>query len=98
METPDRDLTQAYEDKLDDLIHDMKLGENFDLLTAEIMRMMDSKDKADKDAIEDMTLADLIERVCEKKAEQMLDDGDLDEDAMELAVERAERRSEGMER
>jgi len=91
-EIPERFLTQAYEDKVDDLVHDMKLGENSEWLWQEIERILASKDPADCASIDKLTLADLIERVCEQAAERMLDNGDLDEAAMDAAVGFAEDR------
>jgi hypothetical protein len=94
MEIPERYLEQARDNKLEDLIHDMKMGENSEWLWAEIERILASKDTADIDSIEDMTLADLIARVCEAKADKMMDDGDLDEEATDIAVGAAEDRSD----
>ena len=94
-EIPERFLEQARERKLDILVSDMRHpGENSEWLWQEIERILASKETADRDSIEDMTLADLIDRVCEAKADKMMDDGDLDEDAMSIAIEAAESRAD----
>lgn len=94
MEIPEQYLEQAREHRLDALVHDMKLGENSEWLWQEIERILASTKTEDRDAIDDMTLADLISRVCEAKVEKMEADGDLDEDAMQCAVEAAECRAD----
>ena len=90
-EIPDRYLEQALADKIDELAHDMLLGENAGPLFAEIERMTLSKDKADIDGLRDMSVADIAERVAENIAGRMLDNGDLDEAALDLASDDAER-------
>ncbi len=91
-EIPEQYLEQAADHRLATLTHDMRLGENEDLLLREIQRILASPATADRDSIEDMTLADLIQRVCEAEVEQEMDNGDLDEDAMQIAIEDAESR------
>jgi len=94
-EIPERYMEQALADKIDELAGDMLLGENAEWLWAEIERMTLSKDKADIDGLRDMSIADIAERVAENIAGRMLDNGDLDEAAYELAVEDAESRFGG---
>jgi hypothetical protein len=95
MEIPEKYLEQARERRLDQLSHDMRLGENSEWLWAEIERMLESKDKADRDGLEDLSIADLIDRVCEQRVDKMMEDGDLDEEAAEIAQESAESYYEG---
>ncbi len=94
-EIPEKYIEQAREHRLDILSHDMRMGENAEWLWQEIERMMASKDPQDAKDMESMTIGALIDRVCTAKVEKMEADGDLDEDAMELAMESAERYSEG---
>jgi len=93
-EIPDRYMERALADKIDELAHDMLLGENSAPLFAEIERMTLSKDRADIDGLRDMSIADIADHVAESIAGRMLDNGDLDEAARELAVEDAERRAD----
>ena len=95
MEIPEKYLEQAREHKLDVLQHDMRMGENSEWLWAEIERILASKETADIDSIEDATIGQIIDRVCEARVDKMMDNGDLDEDAMELAQESAESYYEG---
>ena len=98
-EIPERFLSEAFENKAEDLLADLLVGEgDIDGLCDEIKRMLFSQEKADRDALEDLTIRDIATRVCEKIAEQMMDDGDLDEAAMDLAIGASERYSEGTER
>jgi hypothetical protein len=93
MEVPEKYLEQARERRLDILVSDMRHpGENSEWLWQEIERILASSETADRDSIEDMTLADLIDRVCEAKVDKEMDNGDLDEDAMSIAIEDAESR------
>lgn len=93
MEVPEKYLEQARERRLDILVSDMRHpGENSEWLWQEIERILASNETADRDSIEDMTLADLIDRVCEAKVDKEMDNGDLDEDAMSIAIEDAESR------
>lgn len=89
MEIPDRYLEQALADKIEELAGDMLLGENAELLWAEIERMTLSRARADIDGLRDMSVADIAERVAEQIAGRMLDAGDLDEAACDLAAEDA---------
>jgi hypothetical protein len=94
-EVPEKYLEQARDHRLDVLSHDMRMGENSEWLWQEIERMLVSNAIEDRDAIEDVTIGDLIDRVCEAKVDTMMDNGDLDEEAMELAQESSERFYEG---
>ena len=94
-EIPELFMEQALADKIDELAGDMLLGENAEWLWSEIGRMTLSKDRADIDGLRDMSIADIAERVAENIAGRMLDNGDLDEAAYELAVEDAESRFGG---
>ena len=89
-EIDERWLLQACEDKASDLLSDMLMGENSEMLWAEIERMLLSKDKADIDALEDLSIKDIAARVCDAEAERMMEAGDLDEAAMDAAVGFAE--------
>ena len=91
-EAPERFLLQACEDKASDLLSDMLMGENSEMLWAEIERMLLSKDKAAIDALEDLSIKDIAARVCDAEAERMMESGDLDEAAMDGAVGFAEDR------
>lgn len=93
-EIPERFLEQARDHRLDLLSHDMRMGENAEWLWQEIDRMMTSKDPKDAKDLETMTIGALIDRVCEAKADKEMDDGDLDEDAYQCAVEAAESRAD----
>jgi len=93
-EIPERYMEQALADKIDELAGDMLLGENAEWLWAEIERMTLSKARADIDGLRDMSIADIAERVAENIAGRMLDNGDLDDAAYELAVDAVESRTE----
>ena len=86
MEAPERYLQQARDNKAADLLQDMLAGENAEWLWNEIERMLLSKDKADIDGLEDMSIKDIATRVCEEHADVLMDRGDLDEEAMDRAV------------
>ena len=95
-EIPEQYLEQARDHKLEELIDEMKSGEgDNEALWNEINRMLCSKTKEDADAVEDMTLADIIEQVCADEANRLMDCGMLDEEAMECAQGAAESRYEG---
>ncbi len=89
-EIDERWLLQACEDKASDLLSDMLMGENFEWLCAEIERMLASKDQADIDGLEDLSIKDIAARVCDAEAERMMEAGDLDEAALDAAVGFAE--------
>ena len=92
MEIPERYLEEARDNKAADLLHDMLLGENAEWLWSEIERMLSSKDQADIDGLEDLSIKDIAERVCERHADVLMENGDLDEAAMDLGVGAAESR------
>jgi hypothetical protein len=93
-EIPERYLEQARDNKAADLLHDMLLGENFEWLCGEIERMLLSKDRADIDGLEDLNIKDIATRICEAEADRMMECGDLDEKATDIAVGAAEDRSD----
>jgi len=92
MEIPERYLEEARDNKASDLLHDMLLGENAEWLWAEIERMLGSKDQEDIDALEDMSIKDIASRVCDAHADKLMERGDLDEAAYDIAIGAAEAR------
>jgi hypothetical protein len=92
MEIPERYLEEARDNKASDLLHDMLMGENAEWLWAEIERMLGSKATEDRDGLEDLSIKDIAARVCDAEADRMMECGDLDEKAYDLAVGDAEDR------
>jgi len=90
MEIPEEYLEQARDNKAADLLHDMLLGENLEWLWNEIDRMIMSKDQADIDGLEDLSIKDIAARVCEQYADKLMENGDLDEEATDLGIGAAE--------
>ncbi len=88
MEVPEKYIEQAVEYKFNELRDEMMDGGgDTESLWNELHRILLSKDVADRDSISDMTISDLIERVCWEEANRLGDNGDLDEEAMQLAIE-----------
>jgi hypothetical protein len=65
---------QATDNLAEKIAHDMRMGEYGEDLWEEIARMLDSFDVRDRDAVEDMSLSDIIKVAARKRAESKVCD------------------------
>lgn len=98
-EVPEKYLEQARDDMVEEVTDDLCSGSpdnayQEDLWTVVESILLTADKQARMDAIEDLTIMDLIAKVAEVRADRAMDNGDLYEAAMELAVGDAEDRSD----
>jgi hypothetical protein len=99
MEIPEMYLEAARDLRSDAIMGALLVGGgDTEMLWDEIHRMLLSKTTEDRDAVYDLCLRDIIVRVADKEASRLMDAGDLDEIAYDLAIGESEKFSEGMER
>jgi len=96
------EYNRAVEQLTECIAHDMRMGGYSEDLSEEIDRILASKKSEDQDAVEDMSLAAIIEVAAKKRASADISldaiDKILDQWREEAAEDRAEARYEDIER